>query len=79
MRGCPFDDADVQAIADNHGVEIAQVCLRWVVQHDAVLAIGLGENATTIPEYAKTNLDIFSFELEDDEMAFLDAYSSTHS
>ena len=73
MRGCPFDDADVVAVAAGHGVSVAQVCLRWILQHGAALAVGLGANATTIPAYAATNLDLYSFELADAEMALLDA------
>ena len=73
MRGCDFSDADINAIADHHGVEVAQVCLRWILQHGAILAVGLGENATNIPSFAATNLDLFSFELDDEEMATLDA------
>ena len=46
---------------------------RRILQHGAALAVGLGENASTIAGYAATNLDLFSFELDVDEMALLDA------
>lgn len=36
MRGCPFTDPKVEAIATAHGVSTAQVCLRWVLQRGAV-------------------------------------------
>ena len=36
MRGCPFSDPKVQGIASTHGVSVAQVCLRWVLQKGAV-------------------------------------------
>ena len=62
-----------EARVTGHGVSVAQVCLRWILQHGAALAVGLGANATTIPAYAATNLDLYSFELADAEMALLDA------
>ena len=48
MRGCPFSDASVGAIAKGHGVSVAQVCLRWVLQRGAVMAIGTGANASKV-------------------------------
>lgn len=76
MRGCPFSDAKAQAIAASHGVGVAQVCLRWVLQKGAVMAIGLGDNATKMPEYAEANLDLYGFELTSEEMSTLDATGS---
>ena len=76
MRGCPFSDPKVQGIASTHGVGVAQVCLRWVLQKGAVMAIGLGSNASQMAEYAKSNLDLYGFELAADEMAVLDAAGS---
>mmetsp|Transcript_25052 Transcript_25052/g.75200 ORF Transcript_25052/g.75200 Transcript_25052/m.75200 type:complete len:101 (+) Transcript_25052:420-722(+) len=73
MRGCDFADPDITAIAGAHDVKVAQVCLRWILQHGAILAVGLGENETSIPAFAATDLDIFSFELTAAEMATLDA------
>ena len=68
MRGCPFSDPDLGAIAAAHKVSPAQVCLRWVLQHGAVIASGTGSNATTAGTYSKENLGIFDFELSDAEM-----------
>ena len=48
MRGCPFSDASVGAIAKGHGVSVAQVCLRWVLQRGAVMAVGTGANASKV-------------------------------
>eukprot|EP00316_Scyphosphaera_apsteinii_P005905 CAMPEP_0119307728 /NCGR_PEP_ID=MMETSP1333-20130426/8133_1 /TAXON_ID=418940 /ORGANISM="Scyphosphaera apsteinii, Strain RCC1455" /LENGTH=278 /DNA_ID=CAMNT_0007311325 /DNA_START=160 /DNA_END=999 /DNA_ORIENTATION=+ len=76
MRGCPFDNIQVQSIAAAHSVGVAQVCLRWVLQKGAIMAIGLGSNATRMPSYAKANLDLYGFELSANEMATLDATGS---
>ena len=56
MRACPFSNPQVQSIAAGHGVGVSQVCLRWVLQKGAVFAVGLGANATEMPEYSKENL-----------------------
>ena len=71
MRGCPFTDPKVEAIATAHGVSTAQVCLRWVLQRGAVIASGTGANATTAPEYTRENLAIFNFTLAPADMATL--------
>jgi 2,5-diketo-D-gluconate reductase A len=71
MRGCPFGDAQVRRIAAAHGVGVSQVCLRWVLQKGAAMAVGLGDNATLMPEYAKADLDVYGFALSDAEMATL--------
>lgn len=71
MKGCPFSDPSAQKIAAGHSVSVAQVCLRWIIQKGAVMAVGTGQNASTVGEYAKSDLDIFGFELTDDEMATL--------
>ena len=73
MRNCPFSNAAVQAIAAKHSVGVAQVCLRWVLQKGAVMAVGLGSNQSSIPEFAKSDLDVYGFELSDDEMKTLSA------
>ena len=38
----------LEKIATVHKTGVAQVCLRWVLQRGAVMAIGTGSNATTI-------------------------------
>eukprot|EP00966_Prymnesium_polylepis_P282048 6517766-Prymnesium_polylepis.1 len=73
MRGCPFSDPAVQAIAAAHGVGVSQVCLRWVLQKGAMMAVGLGENTTKMPGYAKEDLDLYGFELNATEMTTLSA------
>ena len=52
------------AAASAHGVEPAQVILRWQLQ---LGAIPLPKSAT--PSRQRANLDLFGFALTDDEMA----------
>ena len=73
MNGCPFSNADVQKVASDHGVGVSQVCLRWVLQKGAIMAVGLGGNASKMAAYSKENLDLYGFELSADEMKTLDA------
>ena len=71
MKGCPFSNAEAQAIASKHGVGLSQVCLRYILQRGCIMAVGTGENASTVGEYAREDLDIFGFELTDAEMQTL--------
>lgn len=58
----------ITQIAAQHGVTPAQVCLRWEVQK-GVIVIPKSVN----PERLQTNMDIFDFELSEDEMKRMDA------
>lgn len=62
-RRAPFDEPPVADAAKAHGVTPAQVILRWQVQLGNV---PLPKSAT--PERQRANLDIFGFELTEDEM-----------
>ena len=62
-KGRIKNDADAGAIGQTHGKTAAQVCLRWLVQ----------QNVSAIPrtsriERLSENIDIFDFELSDEEM-----------
>jgi 2,5-diketo-D-gluconate reductase B len=62
-KGRVKGDATLTQIGRAHGKTAAQVCLRWLVQ----------QNASAIPRTSKIerlseNIDIFDFELSDDEM-----------
>jgi diketogulonate reductase-like aldo/keto reductase len=75
MRTCygqPFTP-QIEAIAKAHSTGAAQVCLRWVLQRGAVMAIGTGSNATTIDQYTKEDLDLFGFSLTEAEMTKLNS------
>ena len=61
-------DEVITAIADAHGVSSAQVILRWDLQRGIVVIPGSGN-----PEHIKENLDLFNFELTDEEMDKINA------
>ena len=73
MKGCPFTNPALTAIATKHGKSAAQVCLRWVLQKGAIMAVGLGGNASKMAAYSKENLDLYGFNLTASEMALLDS------
>jgi diketogulonate reductase-like aldo/keto reductase len=60
-------DETIRAIAAAHGVSSAQVILRWDLQRGIVVIPG-----SSNPEHIKENLDIFDFELTDEEMDKID-------
>jgi diketogulonate reductase-like aldo/keto reductase len=62
-RQAPFSEPPVAAAAEAHGVTPGQVILRWQVQ---LGSIPIPKSAT--PERQRQNLDVFGFELSDDEM-----------
>lgn len=53
----------ISAIANSHGVTSAQVILRWNLQRGVVVIPG-----SSNPDHIAENLDIFGFELTEDEM-----------
>lgn len=57
-------DETISAIADAHGVTSAQVILRWNLQRGVVVIPG-----SSNPDHIRENLDLFGFELTDEEMA----------
>ncbi len=63
-----FDNEVLTSIATKHNKSVAQVCLRWVIQHD-VIAIP----KSTTPKRIIENLEIFDFELTEEEMNSIDA------
>ena len=63
-RQAPFTEPPVTSAAERHGVGPAQVILRWQVQ---LGSLPIPKSAT--PERQRSNLDVFGFELSDEEMA----------
>ena len=61
-------DPAVTAVADKHGVSPAQAVLRWHVQRGTIV---IPKSVT--PERIAANLDLFGFELDDEDLAALDA------
>lgn len=67
-REAPFSEPVVAAAAQSHGVTPAQVVLRWHVQLGSV---PIPKSADPLRQ--QQNLDVFGFELTDDEMAAITA------
>ncbi|WP_159798648.1 aldo/keto reductase [Puerhibacterium puerhi] len=67
-QGAVLDDAAIARVAAAHGVTAAQVVLRWHLQQGTVV---IPKSVT--PARIAANLDLFGFELADDEMAAIDA------
>jgi len=67
MRGRVLDDPVITGIAENHGKTSAQVVLRWEFQHDIIT---IPKSVT--PSRIEENLDIFDFQLSDEETASID-------
>lgn len=59
-----FTNPALAAIADAHGKSIGQVVLRWLLQRRVVVI-----PKTVRPERMAENLDVFDFELTDDDLA----------
>ncbi|PWY97283.1 Aldo/keto reductase [Testicularia cyperi] len=68
VRGKYADDAELNEIAKKHGVSWAQVLIRWSLQKGYV---PLPKSDT--PSRIASNADVFDFELDEDDMAKLDA------
>jgi 2,5-diketo-D-gluconate reductase A len=66
-----LEDPTVVSLAEAKGKSPAQVVLRWHIQH-GVIAIP----KSVTPARIRQNLEIFDFELDDEEMAILSGLSS---
>jgi diketogulonate reductase-like aldo/keto reductase len=62
------DDADLAEIADAHGVTVAQVVLRWMLQRGIV---AIPKSVT--PSRIASNADLYGFELSESEMDTINA------
>jgi diketogulonate reductase-like aldo/keto reductase len=63
-KGRVSNDATLREIGEAHGKTAAQVALRWLVQQEKVSAIP----KATGEEHLAANLDVFDFELSEEEM-----------
>ena len=63
-----LNDETIVAIAEAHGVSSAQVILRWNLQKGVVVIPGSSD-----PDHIRENLDLFGFELTDEEMEAINA------
>jgi 2,5-diketo-D-gluconate reductase A len=58
-----FTNPTLSEIGAAHGKSVAQVVLRWLIQRDVVVI-----PKSVRPERMRENIDVFDFELTDDEM-----------
>lgn len=63
-KGRITSDATLEEIGSAHDKTPAQVALRWLVQQEKVCAIPKAQS----PDHQQSNLDIFDFELSEEEM-----------
>lgn len=67
-RGKVFGNELLQSIAAHHNKTVSQICLRWVVQHEAIV---IPKSST--PHRIEENINIFDFALSETEMQLIDA------
>ncbi|MDX1884945.1 aldo/keto reductase [Mycolicibacterium sp. 120270] len=63
-----LDHPTIGSVAEARGKTAAQVLIRWSIQLGNVVVV-----RSSSPERVKSNLDVFDFELTDDDMATLNA------
>ena len=73
MKGCNFSSPVITTIGAKHNKSAAQVCLRYIIDRDAVIAVGTGSTIDDAKMYTPEDLNIFDFQLSSEEMATLNA------
>ncbi|MCM1369692.1 MAG: aldo/keto reductase [Candidatus Amulumruptor caecigallinarius] len=66
-RGRVLENELLRSIAERYGKSVAQVCIRWAIQH-GVVPLPKSDNPNRIRE----NIDVFDFLLTGDEMKAID-------
>jgi diketogulonate reductase-like aldo/keto reductase len=59
-----LDEGALIEVGDRHGKTAAQVAIRWLLQQPMVSTIPMSSS----PSHVRENVDVFDFELSDDEM-----------
>lgn len=67
-QGDVNSNRDLQRIAEKYSKTPAQISLRWLIEQENVVAIPKASNS----EHLKENIDIFDFELSDEDFEFID-------
>jgi 2,5-diketo-D-gluconate reductase A len=67
-QGKVMDDPTLTEIAERHGKSIAQVVLRWHIQHGMIVF-----PKSVTPERIRENIEIFDFELDHADVETIDA------
>jgi diketogulonate reductase-like aldo/keto reductase len=73
LKGCDRTNPTVVAVAQTHNKTTFQVCLRFIVDRGAVMAVGTGSDPSSVASFTKKNLGIFDFKLTTAEMTQLNA------
>jgi diketogulonate reductase-like aldo/keto reductase len=73
-RGKRLMDARIAAVAQTHGKSNAQVLLRWGLQHGNIV---IPKSVHT--QRIKENIDVYDFNLNEEEMRTLDALNENES
>ncbi len=66
-KGRIMGDATLEGVGESYGKTPFQVALRWLVQQEKICAIPKAQSR----EHQQSNLDIFDFELSDEEMELI--------
>lgn len=66
-NGKLLNDDTLLKIAEKYGKSVAQICIRWTLQHGT---LPLPKSVT--PEYIKENTEVFNFEISDEDMQIID-------
>ncbi len=69
-----FTNPVLEAIGKKYGKSVAQVALRWLIQRDVIII-----PKSVHVERMQQNLDIFDFELSQDDMAAIAGLDTKHS
>ena len=67
-QGAVFGDPQLQALAEQVGRTVSQVVLRWVLQRGDIVF-----PKSSSPARMRENLEVFDFELSDEQMASITA------
>lgn len=68
-----IESETIRPIAEKYGKSIVQVVLRWLVQQNIIVI-----PKTWVPRYLKENLELFDFELTQEEMGIIDSMDLGH-
>lgn len=70
--GRVLNDPLLKEMAEKYGRSTAQVCVRWCLQHNV-----LPLPKSTTPSRIQENIDVFDFELSEEDMRKIDAMEPT--
>ena len=67
-RGKVFENDEIKAIAKKHQKSVAQICLRWILEHEVLV---IPKSST--PERIEDNFNVFDFQLSAEEIKTIDS------